>query len=588
MDTQNTTRSTPIINCHTHIFTGDHVPPYLAKAFVFWPLYYLFPLSAIVSFLRYWYTKGPYTWQFKPWYKNIAHTIFHIKVFLLRNKILKILRDVLGLYITIHALFIIHDWLHKLSPSESKISEYIESARTWMSDNNLLLPLTSLAAQIFIVCFLLVFVRYGRNLIFHILKQIWKFLGVLPGKQTKQLAARYVNIGRFARYEHQKHIFEKIQHQYPEGTGFIVLPMDMEYMDAGKVQTPYREQMKQLAEMKATSSLAPVLYPFVFVDPRRIVEETDYFKYHLDANGKIILDPCFIKEYIETHKFSGFKIYPALGYYPFDEHLLAVWRYAADNQIPIITHCIRGTIFYRGSKKKEWDTHPVFEHVTRKDEHEPLRLPEIKNLEFINNFTHPLNYLCLLEEELLRRFVGKSKDKNIRTLFGYTNEHTPLTHDLKHLKICFAHFGGDDEWKKFFESDRDNYASQLVRHPDKGIDFVRNSKGEFSMAKLEQIWKHTDWYSIICSMMLQYPNVYSDISYILHDDDILPLLKHSLRNEELKHRILYGTDFYVVRNHKSDKNMLADMLAGLTEEEFAHIAVNNPRTFLNNTVHLNT
>jgi hypothetical protein len=44
---------------------------------------------------------------------------------------------------------------------------------------------------------------------------------------------------------------------------------------------------------------------------------------------------------------------------------------------------------------------------------------------------------------------------------------------------------------------------------------------------------------------------------------------------------LYGTDFYVVRNHKSDKNMLADMMGGLDEKDFDQIASTNPRKFLN-------
>src|SRR6185436_827568 len=67
--------------------------------------------------------------------------------------------------------------------------------------------------------------------------------------------------------------------------------------------------------------------------------------------------------FIEKKKFNGFKIYPALGYYPFDVQLLPLWKYAADHQIPILTHCIRGTIFYRGSKKTEWDYHPVYKQA---------------------------------------------------------------------------------------------------------------------------------------------------------------------------------------------------------------------------------
>jgi predicted TIM-barrel fold metal-dependent hydrolase len=169
----------------------------------------------------------------------------------------------------------------------------------------------------------------------------------------------------------------------------------------------------------------------------------------------------------------------------------------------------------------------------------------------------------------------------VKELFGYTDDATPLLYNLKNLKICFAHFGGDDEWKRYFEMDRDNNGSQLVKNPSEGIRFLANEKGIPTPGKPEQLWKYADWYSIICSLMLQYPNVYADISYILHSDaEILPLLRQTLHHPILQKRVLFGTDFYVVRNHKSDKNMLSDMRGGLPEEEFDMIARDNPREYL--------
>lgn len=85
--------------------------------------------------------------------------------------------------------------------------------------------------------------------------------------------------------------------------------------------------------------------------------------------------------------------------------------------------------------------------------------------------------------------------------------------------------------------------------------------------------------------MLYYPNVYADISYILHGDkDILPLLRQTLQNPGLKEKVLNGTDFFVVRNHKLDKNMLADMTGGLSEKESDQIARVNPRNYLQNSL----
>ena len=159
--------------------------------------------------------------------------------------------------------------------------------------------------------------------------------------------------------------------------------------------------------------------------------------------------------------------------------------------------------------------------------------------------------------------------------------HTPLQYNLNHLKICFGHFGGEDEWKRFFERDRDNYSAQLVKQPETGISFLTDANGKEARGKLEIIWKNVDWYTIICSLMMQYPNVYADISYILHDEtSVLPLLKQTLQNKKLREKVLYGTDFFVVRNHKSDRQMLADMSFGLSPEDFDQIACENPFRFL--------
>jgi predicted TIM-barrel fold metal-dependent hydrolase len=115
-----------------------------------------------------------------------------------------------------------------------------------------------------------------------------------------------------------------------------------------------------------------------------------------------------------------------------------------------------------------------------------------------------------------------------------------------------------------------------------GITFLEDANGKPTPGKPEQVWKFVDWYSIICSMMLQYKNVYADLSYIIHKSGIQPLLKYTLSNDILKERVLFGTDFYVVRNHKSEKNMLVDITDHMNEQELDQIGRINPRTFLNN------
>jgi len=79
----------------------------------------------------------------------------------------------------------------------------------------------------------------------------------------------------------------------------------------------------------------------------------------------------------------------------------------------------------------------------------------------------------------------------------------------------------------------------------------------------------------------EYTNVYADISFIIYDEKIISLLKSSLAVPHLKDRILYGTDFYVVRQKGTDKKFWTDIQAHLSTEEIKLIAVDNPATFIN-------
>jgi predicted TIM-barrel fold metal-dependent hydrolase len=589
MSTQEKATKPPIINCHTHIFTGDHIPPFLARSIAPWPLYFLFSLRLVIKGFRFYYSKID-SLRFKPFYRKFQRWRNKVRLTINHNRGLSTLAFLVGGLLTLQVFFIIFDWLCLLQAPSESIQESVEGGRQWLIKYWLLLHPVSGFGKFVLVLLLILFFKPGRNLIFLVIKKIWSFLGALPGPESKQLFMRYLNIGRFSFYKQQFRIFGRLKMQYPPDTGFVVLPMDMDYMGSGKVpkEHNYQVQMEQLAKIKARPAHREQFFPFVFADPRRLREEGEsHFSYRLEE-GAMKLNDCFIKEYMEQHEFSGFKIYPALGYYVFEEELLPLWKYAADHGFPILTHCIKGTIYYRGRKEKRWDYHPVFEQPVGEGEYAPLMLPQTKNSEYTLNFTHPMNYLCLLEEKLLRKLVGQAKDEKIRTLFGYTDADTPLQHDLSHLKICFGHFGGEDQWLRYFEQDRNNYSSQLLSNPDRGISFLTNDKGEDRPGKPEQIWKYADWYSIICSLMLQYPHVYGDLSYILHDNrQILSLLKQTLRHPTLRKRVLFGTDFYVVRNHKSEKNMLADLMAGLSEADFDSIARNNPIAFLHNNLHTN-
>ena len=215
-----------------------------------------------------------------------------------------------------------------------------------------------------------------------------RFLNRLNPRSSNDIfdrAASFLNIGN---YESQLDIFKLLKGFYPEETKFVVLSMDMEYMGAGKVLQSFIEQLDELSHIK--DKYPEQFFPFICVDPRR-PNITD-----------------IVKKYIEKHKFQGIKLYPPLGYYPFDKRLYPVYEYAEANKIPIISHCSPPVVYFRGKITKEMLTHPK----TGK------RLERKNNQEFANYFTEPENYKYLLE-------------------------------DFPKLKICLAHFGGASEWEKY-------------------------------------------------------------------------------------------------------------------------------------------
>lgn len=605
MSRTNTPPLKPIVNCHTHIFTSEHVPPLLAKSFVIWPLYHLLNLQLAVRIISWWIgfkekKNKPNTFRKRLWRKLIL---------IQKNKwiryVYSLFRYIIILaifWLSINALFVTIDWVSGIVSPGDGVKRILASVRNFLTNWWVLVYIEKLWVKISLVLVIMVFVKSARKSIFLILSGIWKFLKILPNKHLTELAGRYILLARYAFHTHQKTVFSKLQRQYPPKSKFVVLPMDMEYMKAGKVKKTgsYHRQLSFLNILKNTPK-GKVIEPFLFIDPRRILDQNvatprykKFFGYKVvKTKGKkdrIELEKgTVVQDYMEVHKFRGFKIYPALGYYPFDEQLLPLWLYAVENELPIMTHCIKGTIFYRGKKDYDWNSNPVFKDANGHGSNRPLDLPERKNEDFTVNFTHPMNYLCLVHEPLLRVIISKSGRKT-QELFGYKDMETPLVRDLKELKVCLAHFGGEEEWVRYLESDRSNYSQQLIVDRARGLELDINTglppTDPVLISRwnsLANIWKNVDWYSIICSLMIQYPNVYADISYILSKPRIYPLLEETLDkdlNPELYKKVLFGTDFYVVRNHNSEKDLLAEITAGLSSHQFDQIARLNPQMYL--------
>ena len=131
-----------------------------------------------------------------------------------------------------------------------------------------------------------------------------------------------------------------------------------------------------------------------------------------------------VKEYLTDSAvpFQGIKLYPAVGYFPFDKRLKDIYQFAIEHDVPLLTHCILGDVYQRDENYyKMFPEHPISKQNTTPTEN--YKKPE----NFQLNFTHPLNFEFLLNPDVISGYYGE-------------------TADFSKLKICIGHFGGEDEW----------------------------------------------------------------------------------------------------------------------------------------------
>ena len=610
MSKKTSNQETAFINTHTHIFTKEHVPKYLAKQMLPNPVYKWFPTIPMVRTIKCYLkleiddTEGDIhlrkLWRCfknrnksekdiddeenKSYYSYTARAKRHEEYLAKKNGNKDLKKRILNFFISafiwlIFLLYVSHlilpftegTLIGCLCNQYVQLLDFMPKFSTW---NTILLVLVMT----------LLFKTIREALKRYLIKRIIKAIG----KERLDFLLRYINIARFSMSSGQVYIFNQLKQQYPNGSKFVVLPMDMEYMDADAVLNSYPDQMAELIQIKNNPDNKDILLPFIFVDPRRIREHGKSFLNLNTSNpNHIILEDCQVKDYIDNGCI-GIKIYPALGYYPFDQDLLPLWLYCQQENIPITTHCSIGPVFYRGNLEdlgENYDLHPIFDEVykkdkvTKKETIDSLRFDQLKNKDFQKNFTHPLNYLCLLHEPLLIKFLAKEEVKDeIRQLFGFNNG--KITRNLSKLKINLAHYGSAPMWQQFLDQDRYSMANEIFKWPNRGLNLQTIHE---SYGNLYQFWHYVDWFSIITSMMLQFENLYTDVSYTSHDLKYLNLLSEILDKPKVAERVLYGTDFYVVSNHKTEKQYWIDMQNTLGAEKWEKISNSNPKDFLEST-----
>jgi predicted TIM-barrel fold metal-dependent hydrolase len=242
--------------------------------------------------------------------------------------------------------------------------------------------------------------------------------------------ARFVSIGVKSS---QAEIFAGCAQFYPKDTMFAVLAMDLAYMKAGKVKRTYKEQLEELANLSKTTGC---ISPFFHADPRR-ENCFELFKYAIEELG-----------------FKGLKIYPNIGYLPFDERLNSIYAYCQSNGIPVIVHgSPRNSVYFRGSNKEILQ---LLEGSVV-----PIETKGKSNKELCSYFSHPLNY-----EQVIKSFPQ--------------------------LKYCIAHFGSEHYWREFIQNpcSPDNWLIHVQRLISEynnvytDVSFTMNNRDLFPLLKI--------------------------------------------------------------------------------------------------------
>ncbi len=235
----------------------------------------------------------------------------------------------------------------------------------------------------------------------------------------------------------------------------------------------------------------------------------------LDPNNPD-MEALFLKAFSDEYQFYGVKIYPLMGYLPNHPKLMEVFEVCERLGIPVTTHC--------GGNATSAIAN-TFELPCRKYDSQGNEMDSLQVVTFKNNlekglfFSDPARWLPVLE-----RFPK--------------------------LRLNLAHFGGDDEWKRFSKKNSDTWVHRII------------------------------------AMMEDYEQVYTDVSFLIHltekrHSGFLESFEELLREKELvRNRTLFGSDYYMVLIHEKLPLVTRNFLFRLDDGLENKLTRENPRRFL--------
>ncbi|NLF43366.1 MAG: amidohydrolase family protein, partial [Bacteroidales bacterium] len=244
--------------------------------------------------------------------------------------------------------------------------------------------------------------------------------------------------------------------------------------------------------------------------------------------------------------FSGIKIYPTLGFFPFDPSLDAFYKYASENNIPLLFHCTRTGSIYIGKQ--------IENLIPRKPE---MIFPETDKLYHAWAVNAKAEIIARIDRYYEKSWVknnSKGDNGHACDLFSHPQNYVPILAKYPNLKICLAHMGGGQE-----------------------VEYM-NSFGSASCKadkKLKERWEvdNKNWATFIQDIMKIFPTLYTDISSTntrLGNKDVLTNIKDWLNTDaadgtKLGNRILFGSDYFLTEIDSSEESLYKDIKNSLPD-----------------------
>jgi uncharacterized protein len=387
----------PIYNCHIHTFTKKHTPQYFIK----WVLsdgdlgrinWVRFPLYLLVLILYFGLliVLAEFTVSLSPRSDvlsllSYSFVVFFQALLVIPIVLLLIVLAVLGVILLLQALI---DLLRKMT----FVSQSRETDRRLMQLRNQVAQGQRRVMRSELLVDLLVRVNPASNDVF-------------------ERTARFLKI---AEQPSQAEVFRQVELQYPKDTTvFVVLPMDMTFMNMGALETPIERQHEELLTLAQTYE--GQIVPFYAADPR-----------HEDIVERV-------RDNLAPNKFRGIKIYPNLGYRPDHPKLMEIYKLCIKGDVPVLTHCTPGGIWRYGLSKEE-----------RRANSGPLNYKQILDTKGYQNLK-----LCLAHfggaEEWVKNLKGRVREEGeepwVRTIYEmiasgeYPNLYTDISYTVFTPKV---------------------------------------------------------------------------------------------------------------------------------------------------------